>query len=116
MIYTSVADSGTQPAKQKLILSSVTLGLEHAGRQLVCNTSNAITITIPASTFPKFTEIEVYNAGGGDITFAAGSLGVTILTENENTAPVLSGKGKSACLKLMSLLGNNTWAIQGAIE
>ncbi len=112
MIYISVADTSITPAKQKLITKSTTLGMGHVGKQLVCNATSAITITIPAKTFPDFTEIEVFNANGGSVTFAAAA-GVTIITENENTAPEVSSKGKSACLKLMTVLGANTWSIQG---
>ena len=103
------------PSHQVWVDNSITLGLEHANKQLVVVTSEDITITVPCNVFQAYTEIEVLNAGGGMITFEAES-GADFISTSLSSTPVLSEFGASACLKLLSILDSNLWALQGAIE
>lgn len=103
------------PSHQVLVENSITLGLEHANKQLVVTATGNITITVPCNVFQDYTEIEVLNAGDGTITFEA-ELGANFVSTSLSMTPVLSEYGASACLKLLSVLGSNVWALQGAIE
>lgn len=103
------------PSHQVLVENSITLGLEHANKQLVVSAEANITITVPVNVFQDYTEIEVFNAGDGTVTFEP-EVGVDFISTAEAGAPVLSAFGTSACLKVMTVLGNNVWAIQGAVE
>ena len=102
------------PSHQVLVENSITLGLEHANKQLVVTATGNITITVPCDVFQDYTEIEVFNAGNGTITFEA-ELGANFVSTSSSSTPVLSESGASACLKLLSVLGSNVWALQGAI-
>ena len=95
--------------------NSITLGLEHANKQLVVTATENITITVPCDVFPDYTEIEVLNAGNGTITFEP-ELGSNFISTSLSPTPVLSEYGASACLKLLTVLDANFWALQGAIE
>lgn len=103
------------PSHQVLVENSITLGLEHANKQLVVSAEGNITITVPANVFQDYTEIEVFNAGNGTITFEAES-GVNFVSTSQSSTPVLSEHGASACLKLLTVLAGNSWALQGAIQ
>lgn len=103
------------PSHQVLVENSITLGLEHANKQLVVTAVENITITVPCNVFQDYTEIEVFIAGDGTVTFEA-ELGVEFISTSLSPTPVLSEYGMSACLKLLSVLGSNVWALQGAIE
>ena len=103
------------PSHQVLVENSITLGLEHANKQLVVTATGNITITVPCNVFQDYTEIEVLNAGDGTITFKA-ELGANFISTSLSSTPVLAEYGASACLKLLSVLGSNVWALQGAIQ
>ena len=57
------------PSHQVLVKNSITLGLEHANKQLVVTATENITITVPCDVFQDYTEIEVFIAGDGAVTF-----------------------------------------------
>lgn len=123
LVTKDYADSNTPPSRQVLIENSITLGLEHANKQLVVSSLGDITITIPLDVFQDYTEIEVVNVGDGTITFQGeaeegvkdGRV-VNFITTVLTATPVLREYGMSACLKLMSVLDNNLWLLQGAVE
>ena len=103
------------PSHQVLVKNSITLGLEHANKQLVVTATENITITVPCDVFQDYTEIEVFIAGDGAVTFEP-ELGANFISTSLSPTPVLSGYGTSACLKLLTVLDANLWALQGAIE
>lgn len=108
----------TNAAKQTVISADTTLAVIHANKQIIVNSANDITITIPAhatAAMPDYTEIEIYRYGEGAVNIAAAT-GVTLLSGSD--APQISDQYQSAALKLMTAVDgtNNTWSVQGAIE
>ncbi len=108
----------TGAAKQTVISANITLDVGHANKQIIVNSANDITITIPShatAAMPDYTEIEVYRYGEGAVYFA-GANGVVLLSGSD--APQISEQYQSGAIKLMTAIDstNNTWAIQGAIK
>lgn len=86
------------------------LTLADAGKVVYMTNTGAATITIPSNSavaFPIDTEIEIYRAGGGDVTIAAAS-NVTILAPTTNRT--LSKQYQGVRLKKFEV---NTWALEG---
>ena len=107
----------TNAAKQTVISADTTLAVIHANKQIIVNSANDITITIPAhatAAMPDYTEIEIYRYGEGAVNIAAAT-GVTLLSGSD--APQISDQYQSGAIKLMTAIDitNNTWAVQGAI-
>ena len=70
------------------ITTSSTLGLQHADRFIRCNSSSAMTITVPAQAtvaWPDGIQLEGAQWGAGAVTFV-GASGVTIRRSSKITA------------------------------
>jgi len=94
------------------VTTNTTLSLTHMNCMLVVNSSSNLTITVPQNTsvaFPIGTELEVYRAGSGTVTFN----GQTNVVLNARTTPkAIANQYSSVVLKK---LDTNTWALVGDI-
>lgn len=91
--------------------TSRTLNLTDANDYIRCTNSGATTITIPLNSsvaFPVGTQIDVFQAGAGQVAFAAGA-GVTI---NKAEGLKISAQNKAASLKKVA---TNEWDLIGAL-
>ena len=96
------------------ITTSTTLGLTHISRSLKINSGSAITITIAPQAsvaWPANTQIEGWQHGTGQVTFAAGS-GVTIRKAASFT---LKTKEQYAAWGLKRI-AENEWLLFGLLE
>ena len=94
------------------ISASSTLTLDHAGRFVLVNASDAVTITVPADSdvaWPDYTEIEFCQWGSGAVTIE-GASGVGIVSMDN--AKTIAGQYGCCCLKKT---GGNTWILAGAL-
>lgn len=93
--------------------ASGTLTLNHAGRFVLVNSSDAVTITIPLDSdaaWPDYTEIEICQWGTGSVTIE-GVSGVGIVSLDN--AKTIAGQYGCCCLKKT---GGNTWLLSGALS
>lgn len=94
------------------ISASATLTLEHAGRFVLVNSGDAVTITVPSDidvAWPDYTEIELCQWGSGSVTIE-GASGVGIVSMDN--AKTIAGQYGCACLKKT---GGSTWLLSGAL-
>lgn len=94
------------------ISASSTLTLDHAGRFVLVNSSNAVTITVPSDSdvaWPDYTEIEFCQWGSGSVTIE-GASGVGIVSMDN--AKTIAGQYGCCCLKKT---GGSTWILSGAL-
>ena len=95
---------GTAVAKQGMPIvteagTTKTFALTDSGAYVRTTSGSAVTITVPANSsvaFPTGTEIVVFQAGAGQVTFAAAG-GVTINSKDSNLK--ITGQYSSATLK-----------------
>lgn len=95
------------------VSASRTLELSDAGKFLMCNSSSAITITIPSVDtviFPMGTEIEFCRYGTGALTFEPVT-GVTIRSVDSS----LTAGDRYACVALKKI-GSDVWILSGSLE
>ncbi|MGB1141644.1 MAG: hypothetical protein ACPG1A_12145 [Halioglobus sp.] len=106
---------GTAIAKQGMPIvteagTTKTFALTDIGAYVRTTSGSAVTITVPANTsvaFPTGTEIVVFQAGAGQVTFAAAG-GVTINSKDSNLK--ITGQYSSATLKK---IGTDEWDMIG---
>ena len=94
------------------ISASSTLTLDHAGRFVLVNASDAVTITVPSDSdvaWPDYTEIEFCQWGSGAVTIQ-GATGVGIVSMDN--AKTIAGQYGCCCLKKT---GGSTWILSGAL-
>ena len=92
------------------ITTSHTLKLSDEGKMLACTNSTPISITVPKNSdvaFPIGTEIHVYRAGTGTVTFAVPD-GVTI--RKPGSSAMIGSRYSSARLKKWDA---NVWTLEG---
>lgn len=95
------------------VTASRALDLSDAGKFLMCNSSSAITITIPAAAtvaFPAGTELEFCRYGTGALTFTPAA-GVTIRSLYSS----LTAGDQYACVALKKL-NTDVWILTGSLE
>lgn len=94
-------------------LSTYTLAAADAGNLVMIQSSEAVTVTIPADVFPVGTEIEILRDSGYNVTITGGT-GVTVnapdVTGNSVKIPVRYG---TAVLKQ---IGEDRWIVGGLVE
>jgi hypothetical protein len=106
---------GTAIAKQGMPIvteagTTKTFALTDIGAYVRTTSGSAVTITVPANSsvaFPTGTEIVVFQAGAGQVTFAAAG-GVTINSKDSNLK--ITGQYSSATLKK---IGTDEWDMIG---
>lgn len=94
------------------ISASATLTLDHAGRFVLVNSGDAVTITVPSDSdvaWPDYTEIEFCQWGSGAVTIQ-GATGVGIVSMDN--AKTIAGQYGCCCLKKT---GGSTWILSGAL-
>lgn len=78
-----------------------------AGKYLYSTGADAVALTIPADIFTADDEINLFQAGAGQLSIVAGD-GVSIISKGSNLK--LSETGSGAVLKYISA---NTWHLVG---
>lgn len=90
------------------ITVSTTLTSSHLGRILVCDTSSAITLTLPTIAGIARGEIQIINLGTGIVTLTSGA-GITFLSDTGTIANKAIARYKSV---QVFFLGTNRWDIR----
>lgn len=89
------------------VTASRDLALADADSYLYSSSGSSIALTIQADTIPVGAEVDVFQAGSGQVSLAAGT-GVTIISKGSNLK--LSAQGSAATLKHVTA---NTWHLVG---
>ena len=89
------------------VTASRDLALSDADSYLYSSSGSAVALTIQADTIPVGAEVDVFQAGAGQVSFVAGT-DVTIISKGSNKK--LSAQGSAATLKHVTA---NTWHLVG---
>lgn len=98
---------------QVAVAASRALELSDAGKDLVCASASAITVTVPlyvSAAFPLDTEIVVFRAGAGTVSVAFAA-GVTVWCRE--SVYEIAERYSSVLLKKRA--ADNTWSLEGNI-
>ena len=93
-----------------LVTGTRDLAAADGDRYLYTTTGSAVSLTVQANTLPLDAEIDLFQAGAGQITLVAGS-GVTIVSKGGNLK--LSAQGSAATLKHITA---NVWHLVGDLS
>lgn len=93
-----------------LVTGTRDLAAADGDRYLYTTTGSAVSLTVQANTLPLDAEIDLFQAGAGQLSVAAGA-GVTIVSKGGNLK--LSAQGSAATLKHITA---NTWHLVGDLS